>query len=315
MNRRSILKSVAAAATAAAAMSSPAFASTKLRPRATTRSRRPATPSHIDSADGVRLFVRDWGDGEPMVFLHGWALASDMWNYQMVPLSEQGLRCIAYDRRGHGRSSDPGRDYDYDTLADDLAAVLDTLDLHGVTLVGHSMAAGELVRYLSRHGGDRIKSLVFVAPAATPFLLKTPDNPQGIDGALFEHYRRNVLLRDFPKWLQDNARPFFVADTSPEMIEWVASLMRQASMKAVIECNRAMTTTDFRAELPKIAKPTLVIHGDRDASAPLALTGKPTADLIPGAELNIYKDGPHGLFITHMTQLNDDLRRFATRRK
>jgi pimeloyl-ACP methyl ester carboxylesterase len=265
----------------------------------------------IRTRDGVELFYRDWGTGSPVVFLSGWTLASDMWAYQMAPLSEQGLRCIAYDRRGHGQSTDPGRGYDYDTLADDLAAVLDALDLRDVTLVGHSMAAGELVRYLSRHGDERVARLVFLAPANTPFLLKTPDNPDGIDASVFEYLRNQLLLRDFPRWLADNARPFVVPETSPEMMGWLMDQMRRCSMKAVIDCNRTMTTTDFRAELPRIRLPTLVIHGDRDASAPLELTGRKTARLIPGARLEVYEGAPHGLFVTHMERLNGDLLAFA----
>ncbi|WNG39419.1 alpha/beta hydrolase [Archangium violaceum] len=266
---------------------------------------------NIRTRDGVDLFYKDWGTGRPVVFLSGWALCSDMWNYQMLPLSEQGLRCIAYDRRGHGRSGDPGRGYDYDTLADDLAAVLEALDLREVTLVGHSMSSGEMVRYLSRHGAGRIARLAFVAPAATPFPLKTADNPEGIDASVFEYARNQLMLRDFPKWLADNARPFFTAETSLEMMEWIMSLMRQCSMKAVIECNRSGTTTDFRVELPRIRLPTLVIHGDKDVSAPLELTGRKTAQLIPGSRLKVYEGAPHGLFVTHMNRLNADLLAFA----
>jgi non-heme chloroperoxidase len=270
-------------------------------------------PSVIQTRDGVALHYRDWGEGKPVLFLHAWALPSDMWNYQMVPLSESGLRCIAYDRRGHGRSSDPGRGYDFDTLADDLATVLETLDLREVTLVGHSFASGEMVRYLTRHGPERVARLVFVAPAATPFLLRTADNPDGVDGSVFEHFRQNLLLRDYPKWLEDNARPFFVAETSRDMMDWVKGMMLRASMKALIECNRAMTSTDFRPELPRIAVPTLVIHGDKDASAPIDLTGRRTAELIRGAELKVYEGAPHGLFITHMDRLNTDLLTFLGR--
>ncbi|MFP2908594.1 alpha/beta fold hydrolase [Pyxidicoccus sp. 3LFB2] len=265
----------------------------------------------IRTRDGGELFYRDWGTGRPVVFLSGWTLTSEMWGYQMVPLSEQGLRCIAYDRRGHGQSTDPGRGYDYDTLADDLAAVLEALDLRDVTLVGHSMAAGEMVRYLSRHGSGRIARLAFVAPANTPFLLKTPDNPDGVDASVFEYLRNQLLLRDFPGWLSANARPFVVADTSAAMVEWLIDQMRRCSMKAVIDCNRAMTSTDFRAELPRIRLPTLVLHGTVDASAPLELTGRKTAALIPGARLEVYEGAPHGLFVTHLDRLNSDLLAFA----
>jgi len=203
-----------------------------------------------------------------------------------------------------------GGAYDFDTLADDLAAVIEALDLQEVTLVGHSIAAGEMVRYLTRRGAGRIARLAFVAPAATPFPLKTDDNPNGIDGAIFEQLRRD-MLRDFPKWMADNAAPFVVPETSQPMLAWLKSLMLQSSMKAIIDCNRVGTSTDFRAELPQITVPSLVIHGDRDASAPLELTGRPTAKLIPGARLEVYEGAPHGLMITHMDRLTADLLRFA----
>lgn len=310
MDRRDILKSAVAVGTSMGLMAGSGQAMAAGGESPVSMPRGPSA-SFIRTRDGVELFYRDWGTGRPVVFLSGWALTSDMWNYQMVPLSEQGLRCIAYDRRGHGRSSDPGRGYDYDTLADDLDAVLEALDLREVTLVGHSMASGELVRYLSRHGSRRVARLVFLAPAATPFLLKTLDNPDGIDASVFELHRDQVLLRDFPGWLAANARPFVVAETSTAMMEWLVSLMRQCSMKAVIECNRAMTSTDFRAELPRIRLPTLVIHGDKDASAPIELTGRRTAQLIPSSRFELYEGAPHGLFVTHLDRLNADLLAFA----
>jgi len=156
-------------------------------------------PGYIQTIDGVSLFYRDWGSGKPLLFLSGWTLASQMWAYQMNPLSEQGFRCIAYDRRAHGRSSDPGRGYDFDSLADDLAAVIEALDLDEVTLIAHSFASGEVVRYLSRHASERVAGVVLVAPAAIPFLLKTDGNPTGLDGAALDQLRA-VLAEDFPGW-------------------------------------------------------------------------------------------------------------------
>jgi non-heme chloroperoxidase len=304
MTRRDLLGTAAAAASAATLLSGgDAVAAVHGHLDSTL-------PGFIRTRDGVALAYRAWGTGRPVLFLHSWAVSSDIWNYQMLPLSEQGLRCIAYDRRGHGRSSDPGRGFDFDTLADDLAAVIEALDLHEVTLVGHSLAAGEMVRYLTRHGAGRIARVAFICPAATPFPLKTADNPNGVDGAVFAQFRHDIL-HDFPKWLDDNAAPFFVPETSQPMIAWLKAMMLQTSMKAVIDCNRAGTTTDFRAELPRITVPALVVHGDRDASAPLELTGRPTAQLIPGARLEVYAGAPHGLFITHMERLTADLLHFA----
>jgi len=307
MDRRAVLGSAVSLAAAAGVLGA-------TTPHAASRrsgdGRADAGP-WIRTRDGESLYFKDWGAGQPMVFLAAWALPSDMWDYQMVPLSSQRLRCVAYDRRGHGRSSRPGAGYDYDALADDLAAVLDTLDLRDVTLVGMSMAGGEMVRYVTRHGAGRIARLVFVSTAATPFRLRTPDNPRGIPAEQLDAFRNDVLLRDFPKWLEDNRRPFFVPETSPQMQEWIKTLMIDTSMKALVECSRSMSSTDFRAELPTISVPTLVIHGDRDVSAPIDLTGRPTAELIPRAQLTVYEGAPHGLFVTHMTRLTADLLAFA----
>ena len=227
----------------------------------------------------------------------------------MAPLAESGLRCIAYDRRGHGRSSDPGRGYDYDTLADDLADVLEALDLRDVTLVAHSMAGGEAVRYVSRHGSKRIARLALVG-TTLPFLTRTADNPDGVDPALFEHLRRNFLLKDYPKWLQDNGRPFVVPETSNEMMSWIRGLMTQCSMQAVVECNRALTSTDFRTELSKLALPTLLVHGDKDVSAPAPISAMKTQKLLTNSTLTIYEGAPHGLMFTHAERLGRDLRQF-----
>src|SRR5262245_58537503 len=175
MDRRDILKSAAGAFGSLFVSRGPGKAAQTSPSRA-----RPLRGPYIETRDGQHLFYKDWGAGAPVVFVGAWALPSDMWDYQMVPLSEQGLRCVAYDRRGHGRSSHAGTGYDYNTLADDLASVLDALDVRQVTLVGMSMAAGEMVRYLTRHGQRRVARLVFVATAATPFRLKTADNPGGI---------------------------------------------------------------------------------------------------------------------------------------
>jgi non-heme chloroperoxidase len=307
MYRRDLLKSAGAALGGAALLS----ADTALAQRRAARN----TSAHIvgpfvETRDGTQLFYRDWGDGAPVVFLSGWALTSDCWGYQMAPLSDAGLRCVAYDRRGHGRSSDPGRGFEYDTLADDLAAVLDALDLRNVTLVAHSMAGGEAIRYLSRHGSKRVARVALVA-ATLPFLSRTADNPDGIDPAVFDNARRNVLLRDFPKALRDNMRPFGLPETSEALLGWIGDLMLRCSMKALVECNRALTGTDFRVELPKIAVPTLIVHGDRDVSAPLAITGRKTAALMPQATVKIYEGAPHGLFLTHAERLNKDLREFV----
>lgn len=263
----------------------------------------------VTAADGTHLFCRDWGAGKPVVFVHSWAAQSAMWQYQMVDLTARGLRCLSYDRRGHGRSGQPDGGYDCDTLADDLATVIEAHDLHDVTLVGHSMGACEIVRYLTRHGAGRIAGAALVAPV-TPFLLKTADNPRGIDGAMFEALR-GMWSRDFPKWIADNTASFFTPETSPEMMRWGADMLLQCPLKVAIDCQRAFTTTDFRAELREVDVPVLVIHGDADVSAPIDLTGRPTAGLLPRATFELYEGAPHGLFVTHMDRLNDDLYDFT----
>lgn len=309
MLRRDLLKGAGVALSGAALLTAESAIAERRTQRGVNTAARVAG-SFVETRDGTQLFYRDWGSGAPLVFLSGWALTSDCWGYQMAPLSDSGLRCIAYDRRGHGRSSDPGRGFDYDTLADDLAAVLDALDLQNVTLVTHSMAGGEAIRYLSRYGSNRVARVALLA-ATLPFLTKTADNPDGIDPAVFENGRRNVLMRDFPKALHDNMRPFVVPETSDALLDWVAGLMLQCSIKALVECNRALTGTDFRPELAKIQVPTLIVHGDRDVSAPLAITGRKTASLLPHATVKIYEGAPHGLFLTHTERLNKDLMEFV----
>lgn len=310
MLRSAALTAVSGGLLAASPASAP-NAQSASRQSASRQGGRP-TADFIQTEDGTRLAYKDWGDGKPVVFLHAWALPSQMWDYQLAPLCEQGLRCIAYDRRGHGRSSLPGTGYDADTLADDLAAVLEELDLHDVSLVGHSFASGEIVRYMTRHGPARIAKIVLVAPAATPFKLKTADNPTGIPGEQLEYFRSKVLQHDFPGWLEANKAPFFTADTSPAMQNWVLQLMHGTPLRVAVELNRAMTMTDFRPELRKISVPTLVIHGDKDVSAPIDLTARPNAAQILNAELKIYEGAPHGLFLTHKDRLNADLLTFIT---
>jgi len=303
MHRRQVLKSAAASAAGLAAAGGEAVRAGNILQAPSVRTR-----------DWTTIFYKEWGTGKPVVFVHGWALNSDMWQYQMTFLAAQNLRCVAYDRRGHGRSGQPGRGYDYDTLADDLAALIGHLDLREVTLVGHSMGGGEIVRYLSRHGAGRVARAVLLA-ATLPFPLKTADNPDGVEEARFEDLRA-ALGKDAPHWFASGAPGFFGAglpggSVSPEMSQWGVNLCLQTSLKAMIDCNRALAGTDFRGELRKITVPTLVIHGDSDQSAPLDLTGRKTARLIPGSQLKVYEGAPHGLFITHMERLNGDLLAFA----
>jgi pimeloyl-ACP methyl ester carboxylesterase len=267
------------------------------------------TGGFIQASDGTSLAIRDWGKGKPLVFLSAWCCSSDMWSYQMTPLSQRGFRRIAYDRRGHGRSSAPGDGYDLDTLANDLATVLSSLDLHGVTLVGHSSASGEIVRYLTAHGGSRIDRLLFSAPG-WPYPTKSADNPDGLPAEALELFRQKIILRDFPKWLDEGKQSFFVAETSLAMQDWFKGMMLTTSMQAAIGFNRAISAADLRPEMARINLPTLVVHGDKDASNPIGC-GRAVAQLIPGARLSIYPGAPHGLFITHLDRYNSELADFA----
>jgi non-heme chloroperoxidase len=260
--------------------------------------------------DHVSLFFRDWGEGEPVVFCAAWALSSIAWQYQMISVLDSGRRAVAYDRRGHGRSDDPGRGYDYDTLADDLACVLEHLDLRDVTLVAHSMGSGDAVRYLTRHGGGRVARLVLLAPT-TPFVLKTPDNADGVDTDLFAG-RRVEWREDFGRWIEENEGPYFgdglpACEVSSLLRDWTKSDMLTTTLQAAIEFQRSAVETDFRDELATLSVPTLVVQGDADASAPLPLTGMRTADLIPNCQLLVYENAPHGLYLTHRERLNRDL--------
>lgn len=295
MNRRDVLMTgMLAGAIATTGAIEPAEA------RASTPDRRAAKAN-----DGTTLFVREWGRGKPMVFLHSWALESLMWRHQFVELGAKGIRCVAFDRRGHGRSDAPASGYDLDTLADDVAAVLSALDLRGVTLVGHSMGGGEVVRYLARHGSARIAKVALIS-SSTPFLTKTPDNPYGAPPEYFAALRAEWAA-DFPKWIEENKRPFFLPDTSPATMDWMVRMMASAYLPAALACNEAFAATDLRKDLATIDRPTIVIHGDKDVSAPLEITGRRTALGIPGATLKIYEGAPHGLFITHASRLNADL--------
>src|SRR5262249_44683000 len=298
MYRRNLLKSIITGA-AGAGLATARARSVGLEEKRPSRSRaKESRGCFIEAGEGTSLFYCDWGRGKPVVFVTGWAVSSEMWEYQMAYLSGQGLRCIAYDRRGHGRSSQPGHGYDYDTLADDLATVIAQLDLREVTLVGHSMGGGEIVRYLTRHGASSVSRIVLVA-SITPFLLKTGDNPEGVDGSYFEGLRK-ALARDRPRWFAVAAPAFFGAglpncSVSSEMIQWGVTMCLQSSLKATIDASRAFAETDFRAEMRKITVPALIIHGDRDNGATIDLTGRKSAKLIRRSQLKVYEGAPHGL--------------------
>lgn len=270
----------------------------------------------VDAGDGCRLYYRDWGNREapPIVFLSAAMLSGAAWQYVMVSLVDAGFRCVSYDRRGHGRSEDPGGGYDYDTLADDLAAVVDHLDLAGATLVGHSMAGGEIIRYITRHGTTRTARIALIA-ATLPFPLRTEDNPDGVPTSLLKSVRA-AIRADLAGLMTASAGPYFGdglegCNVSQGLRDWTKADMLTTSLHATLACNRTFTETDFRAELAGIHLPALVVHGDCDSSIPLELSSAQTARLLPNAQLVVYKNGPHGLYLTHRDRLVDNLRSFS----
>jgi pimeloyl-ACP methyl ester carboxylesterase len=261
-------------------------------------------------APPVNLYYEDTLYGKPVIFIHGWPLSSDMWEYQLNELPKYGLRCITYDRRGFGKSDKPWGSYDYDTLAADLKSVIDELNLDEVTLVGFSMGGGEVARYIGKYGTEKIHQVVLVS-AVTPFMLKTADNMEGIPQDTFSEFI-DQIREDRPAFLSHFGKLFYGVSflnkaVSPELLDWNQSLALQGSSKATMDCIRSFSETDFRNDLPKINVPTLIIHGDSDKIVPLEISSKKTAELIPDSILKIYENEPHGLFYTQKERLNQDL--------
>lgn len=266
---------------------------------------------HVTTEDATQIFYKDWGsEGSPVVLSHGWPLNADAWDAAALFLASNGHRAIAHDRRGHGRSSQPWQGNEMDTYADDLATLIDTLDLTGVTLVGHSTGGGELVRYLARYGSRRVARLVLVS-AVPPLMLQGPDNPDGLPAATFDAIRageaadRAQLYRD----LADG--PFFGHNRDHAVSQGVRDAFWSQSMacghRGAYECIAAFSATDFRADLAKVDIPTLVIHGSDDQIVPLEVGGQRSADLIEGAVLKVYDGRPHGLPDTDRNRLHTDL--------
>ena len=262
----------------------------------------------------IELFCEDLGHGKPVVLIHGWPLSHAMWEYQLAELPQHGIRAVAYDRRGFGASSKPWSGYDYDTFADDLKAVLDALDLQDVTLVGFSMGGGEVARYMSRHGGARVAKVAFVS-AITPFLLKSDDNPEGVDPAVFDGMVEGITKDRFG-FLSDFGKGFYGVSllkhpVSQATLDWSQALALPASPKATRDCIRAFSATDFRDDLKHIQVPTLIIHGSGDATVPIDTSATRTAAALPQAHYKVYDGAPHGLNITHKDQFNADLLAFV----
>jgi non-heme chloroperoxidase len=260
----------------------------------------------IVSTDGVELAYRDWGSGPPIVFVHGFAMGAATWDHQLHFFASKGMRCIAYDKRGHGGSDKPWDDYGYDRLADDLAAVIDQLDLQDAILVGHSMGAAEIVNYLLRHGSSRVAKIV-LASAALPCVLRAEDNPDGLDPAIIDYYSQ-LILRDAPHTYATVLGPaFFGEQESPEMVSWGVNTALQTCLSAAMACMQTYSRADFRSVLKDIDVPTLVLHGLEDRSQPVEQTGQRTAAAIPGSRLIVYEGGPHAIYLTHRDRFNSDI--------
>lgn len=266
------------------------------------------------TGEPVQISFKDYGAGRPVVLIHGWPLSKDMWEYQIEDLVNAGLRVVKYDRRGFGKSDKPWDSYDYDTLTDDLHALMEQLDLRDAVLVGFSMGGGEAVRYLSRYGTERVSGLVLVS-AVTPYMLKTSDNPEGVDESVFADMMTE-MKKDRIGFLDDFGKKFFGVSlvnrpVSTPLLEYYRDLASVALPRAMHQCAIAFAQTDFRADLQKITVPTLVIHGDADKTVPFDSSGQRTAKAIAGAELKVYEGAPHGLFYTNREQLNADLIQFC----
>ena len=269
----------------------------------------------IDAQDGTKIHYNDWGSGPPVVLIHGWPLDGEMWEYQSVHLATHGYRVITYDRRGFGRSGQPWTGYDYDTLAGDLGTLIDTLDLAGVTLVGFSMGGGEVARYVARHGTSRVARAALIS-AVTPYLLKGPNNEDGVDHSVFDQMVEG-LKKDRPGFLAAFGKQFYgvgplTFSVSADFLQWSTNLAMLGSPKATLDCVRAFSETDFRADLKTLTVPTLIVHGDADATVPIKVSAEQTVKLVPHAELKVYSGAPHGLFYTARDQLNADLLAFLT---
>lgn len=268
----------------------------------------------ITTTDGTSLFYADWGAGRPVVLVHGWAMGAAMWEYQIPFLIAQELRCIVYDQRGCDRSDHPAHGYDFDTLADDLAALLERLDLREATLAGFSLGGGVIARYLARHGSERIARTALIA-SNTPYLLKTSDNPEGLDrSAVYDGFLAG-LRSNRPQLLARAAVAFFGmespgSEVSSELVRWAVDLCHRSTAIGMLGLYRAVNETDFRPDMAAFTMPTLVIHGDTDPFQPIDATGQRTARAIPASRLEVYAGASHGLFYTHRDRLNSDLLAF-----
>jgi len=267
----------------------------------------------ITTKDGTEIYYKDWGSGQPVVFSHGWPLSADAWEDQMIFLAGRGYRCIAHDRRGHGRSSQPWNGNDMDTYADDLATLVETLDLTNAIHVGHSTGGGEVARYIGRYGTKRVAKAVLIS-AIPPLMLKTPANPGGLPIEAFDQIRAGVIA-DRSQFFKDLSGPFYGANRAGAKVSqglrdsfWLQGM--QAGFNAVYDCIKVFSETDLNEDLKKFDVPTLILHGDDDQIVPIADSALLSSKIINAATLKIYKGAPHGMPATLKDQINTDLLAF-----
>jgi non-heme chloroperoxidase len=267
----------------------------------------------ITTNDGTQIYYKDWGNGQPVVFSHGWPLSADAFEDQMIFLGQRGFRCIAHDRRGHGRSSQPWNGNDMDTYADDLAALVEELDLKDTVHVGHSTGGGEVARYIGRHGTKRVAKAVLIS-AVPPLMLKTPTNPAGLPIEAFHQIRAGVL-NDRAQFFKDLSAPFYGANRPGAKVSqglrdsfWLQGML--AGHKAVFDCIKAFSETDFTEDLKKFDVPTLILHGDADQIVPIGAAAMLSSKLVKGAVLKVIPGAPHGMCSTLKDQINAELLAF-----
>jgi non-heme chloroperoxidase len=271
------------------------------------------TDKYIETDKNVKLYVKDYGKGKPVILIHGWPLSNEMWEYQIEFLVQNNFRVIAYDRRGFGKSSQPWDGYDYDTLTDDLKEIIEQLKLENVALVGFSMGGGEVVRYFSRHGGKGVTKAALIS-SIIPFLLKTDDNPEGRPKEKGEATAA-AIREDRIGFLENFGKTFFGVNIinkplSTPLLEYYRNLCSLASPRATLKCAESLSNTDFRDELHTIKVPTLIIHGDDDKNVPIEVSSQKTAEALTNNTFIVYEGAPHGLFYTEKDKLNQDLLNF-----